>query len=275
MNTVFFGKEGITMTSANHLCNLAKERIEALSAEWQNVHFVDITMSTTNIKAQSAVGRTDIKGIEAALIEISKLRAFIAYMREAIKEKNELYKKSEAIKKASYDWPNEPIRYLDVTFDEVFKTLSIKEQNEYWTIEAECITYGKMIHPDMPFAAARKELLESLAKPAIIEGSYVYSRKPTISVSKVEDAFFALQNKHRAAEARLNAIKHSIHKQVEAQNLERDLKFQADTEEYYERYNKINAEFKTWKQVERQRIEALKIIIPNALQETYEYLSKL
>lgn len=30
MNTVFFGKEGITMTSANHLCNLAKERIEAL-----------------------------------------------------------------------------------------------------------------------------------------------------------------------------------------------------------------------------------------------------
>lgn len=44
MNTVFFGKEGITMTSANHLCNLAKERIETLSAEWQNVHFVDITM---------------------------------------------------------------------------------------------------------------------------------------------------------------------------------------------------------------------------------------
>ena len=35
MNTVFFGKEGITMTSANHLCNLAKERIEALSAECQ------------------------------------------------------------------------------------------------------------------------------------------------------------------------------------------------------------------------------------------------
>jgi hypothetical protein len=275
MNNTFFGNEGITMTSANHLCNLAKERIECLSAEWQNVHFVDIIMSTTNIKAQSAVGRTDVKGLEETLEDIAKLRAFIAYMREAIKRKNDLFGNAELLKKYSYDWPTKPECPRDTTFEEIFETLSIKEQNEYWAVESECITYGKMIHPGMPFAAARKELLDSLAKPAILDGNYVYSRKPTISVSKVEDAFFALQSKHRAAEARLNAIKHSIDKRVEAENLEKSREYQQALEEYYEEYNKINAEFSTWKKEERARIEALKIIIPNALKSTYEYLTNL
>lgn len=275
MNTTFFGTEGITITSANHLCNLAKERIEAISAEWQNVHFVDITMSTGTINAQSAVGRTNVNGIEKTLEEIANLRAFIAYMREAIKQKNKLYGDCEFTQKLYYDWPIKPEAPEDTTFEAIFETLSIKEQNEYWTVESECITYGKLIHPGMPFANARKELLDSLAKPAIIEGNYVYSRKPTIAVSKVEDAFFALQNKHRAAEARLNAIKHSINKRVEAQNLEKSLKYQTELAEYYEKYDKVKAEFDIWQKTERARIESLKILIPNALKPTYEYLSKL
>ena len=57
INEVFFGKHGITSTSANHLANIAKELIADNEAKLKNITFVtttiDIVGSTASDKTIS------------------------------------------------------------------------------------------------------------------------------------------------------------------------------------------------------------------------------
>ena len=44
VNEVFFGNHGLTSTSANHLANIAKEKIVSNEAKLKNLNFVTTTV---------------------------------------------------------------------------------------------------------------------------------------------------------------------------------------------------------------------------------------
>ena len=84
-----------------------------------------------------------------------------------------------------------------------------------------------------------------------------------------------MQNKHREINARLNQIKYNIEQEKTKRNLIIDNDYREATSAYLEETRLINAEFSIWKTEQLKEIQNLKIVIPEDLQETYDFLTNL
>lgn len=93
INRVFFGEKGITSTSANHLANLAKECMESNRRALEGVGFITSTVRLLSGGQASILteGRNEqyLSSIPELLEEIAEMNTFCAWMREAIKAKDE------------------------------------------------------------------------------------------------------------------------------------------------------------------------------------------
>lgn len=83
---IFFGENGLTSTSANHIANMAKECYQTLDKELSNFVLYDTTLSSivvTNSKWTISKGATnsDIEAIPEKLKTIAKIKALIAWLR--------------------------------------------------------------------------------------------------------------------------------------------------------------------------------------------------
>ena len=275
----FFGKEGITLTSANHLCNLAKEYLESHRASIDNLRFVDETFSYPGIAAvQTTIGITRLPDVIEDVETIAKYHAFIAYMREAIKAKNLLLMDKPSFTSFQIEhYPDlvEPILPDSITFDDIFAKKSIKEKNTYYRLEALCSALGKTIHPGRPFHDARKALYDAISKPSKMVNGGISTAKPTVRTKEVDVIFFELQKKHRAAEAQLNAIKHAIELEVEEINNRNEENYRIAYKNYAAQLQIAQSEYRSAVEKHREEVQALKIVVPNDLKETYEFLSNL
>ncbi|MDR0865422.1 MAG: hypothetical protein LBO74_10900, partial [Candidatus Symbiothrix sp.] len=94
INAVFFGEKGITSSSANHVCNIGKEYIEATHKSLDSLNFV--TSSVTDFNGENThILKEGVKISEEDILnklsKIAEINSLIAYLREAIKAKsNEL-----------------------------------------------------------------------------------------------------------------------------------------------------------------------------------------
>lgn len=280
----FFAEDGITATSANHLCNIAREYVALAKADISRLSFIELNVGTLGsiaapIIINNAVG--DITSINNYIDKISKSNAFIAYMQEAIKAKNAMFQEiqnmhlKEYIKEKGINAPKQACLGDHKSFDDFFSELSIKEKARYYAIEAKAAVIGKTIHPDGPFHEARKNMFEAKAAPAYIEGDKIYHRNITVEQEDVEKLYFELQKQHRALEAELNAIKNSIDLKVKEYNAALDNDYEVEWNRYSVEAKAIQNEFSNWKNEETKKIGKLKIAIPEALKESYEFLSNL
>lgn len=280
INMNFYGSEGITLTSANHLCNLAKEYVAVQRAIIENISFVTVQTSVNGGNPITTIqGETETDSIVSALQQIAKFNAFIAYMREAIKGKGEMLDTIESrdsfIQRIWPDYNARPVRSNYITFNQVLEKKSIKEQNNYYRLEALASTIGRAIHPGGSFHEARQTLYTALSRPAYITDQYITMRKPSVTSATVDEAFFKLQKMHRDAEAQLNAIKHSIEMEVKKHNDLIDATYAEQLAKYAADLNVYEGKYVEFVNAEHTRIANLKIIVPNELKETYEFLSKL
>ena len=290
VNEVFFGEHGLTSTSANHLANIAQEKIVSNEAKLKNLNFVTTTVDIVGSPADSGkvinkgYDETQLGEVRGLLSEIADMNAFCAWIREAIRAKES---ELEYVTKTSYEeWleenglENKPPRLKpNFTDDDIKAEMSVKERNEYFHLEAVAATIGKYIHKDGVYSTARQELHNRLMKPYSTEGSgtetLIYQYTPSIDQQKVEDLFFELQKWHRTNEASLNKIKYNIHQKVAQKNLEQSYQHRSEMEEYNMKFRELNAKFKEWKIKECQRISQLKIVIPLELQPIYDSLCEL
>lgn len=86
----FFAEDGITSTSANHLCNIARERIASDKAKIAQLNFVTLAVGVLGSDKPLTVirkGTENAEEVNTCIRNISKSNAFIAYMQEAIKAK--------------------------------------------------------------------------------------------------------------------------------------------------------------------------------------------
>lgn len=290
VNEVFYGEHGLTSTSANHLANIAQEKIVSNEAKLRNLNFVTTTVDIVGSPADS--GKVINKGYDEAqlgeirglLAEIADMNAFCAWIREAIRAKDT---ELEDVTEMGYEeWLKEnnlenerPVPEDDVTIDDIKAEMNIKERNEYFHLEAIAATIGKYIHKDGIYSAARQELHNRLMKPYSTEGTgketLIYQHTPSIDQQKVEDLFFDLQKWHRTNEASLNRIKYNIRQKVAQRNMEKSQQYRSEMEEYNIQFRKMNAQFKEWKIKECERISQLKIVIPQELQTIYDNLCEL
>ena len=92
-NKVFFGEKGLTQTSANHLANIAKETVESNRQALDSVGFVNVNISLLSGGNSRTVktGRNEayLDNVPTLLQEVANMNAFCAWIREAIKAREE------------------------------------------------------------------------------------------------------------------------------------------------------------------------------------------
>lgn len=284
---IFFGEQGLTQTSANHIANLAKEAIAQYEATFNGLSFIDVEAQLigTNTKNILNKGVQSIESFENTLMIIAKYKSLIAWFREAIKARERLYKEVEKLDTVEYakekgiEIPEYPKKESPITEDDYLSTLSVKERNRYYYLETVCSTIGKQIHPDGEYSRARRELLERQQKPHQLRDSgrdaIIYHYTPSISYSMVDDLFNRLQKLHREYQAELNSMKFEMEKAIKADKLNKETEFNKKYCAYSEFIQNLQNELSLYKLEKCKEIDLFKIVIPNDLQSIYEGIKKL
>ena len=284
MKTQYFGESGLTSTSANYICNLAKESYEKLESKLNATSFLEEYITIIGARAETRVSLASKELLDTAPImlkEIYRLKSLIAWLREAIKEKENLFKANRVFESEEYTAlvVNRPIRKAYLTEQDVIESWTVKEQEEYLSLETKCAVIGKYIHPNGPLSKAKKDLSFRLSHPIVTECSgrdTIVRRYQAVTTEEEVDAlFFSLQNKHRELQAQLNGIKHKIEVALREDMQKKDEEYKLELEAYNAKLAELREFDKLTRIAQEKGIEALKIIIPNDLKATYDSLAKL
>lgn len=291
----FFGTEGLTSTSANHVANLAKEA----NREHQNF-LSSIQFYTESIKVLGDADSTLIQDgfnsdqlvlIENAIDAISKNNALIAFLREAIKEKERLEKEAKGWKdvtarNALAICRKEnvlPVKKDYVTEEDIRSEWSIGELEHYLSLEADCAVVGKYIHEDGTLNNARIDAMQKLTHPRSVKengrDTIVTEYKLTTEPQSIDNLYFSFQSRHRSRQAELNGMKKAVLDEVQLRNLKIDEEFRIAKTQYLHANSELEREERKIEMNENEKrqvllreVQALKIVLPNRLKETYNAL---
>lgn len=289
INSSFFGTEGLTLTSANHVANLAKEFTKASERALNSVSFIETRLtiigSDTTQPIHKGWPNEALDHIDENIRAICNAHSLIAWLREAIKAHEKHVKSIEAQTLEEYcveqsvNMPEEPVRALPITKEEYMETLSIKERNKVLMLLAEAAVYGKYIHPEGPFSRARAELMEKLSNETEVKGNgrdtLLYHYEPTADAMKVEAVFYQLQKDYRAVQAELNGYLHKIDQAVQHDTDEKSKAYHDALASYRYQLSVLTKEFQSTKMERLEEARKLRIVIPNDLKGIYTIISEL
>ena len=276
------GKDGLTITSANHLANIAKEMYESLVNRVESLKLVSrdymIAVNGNVYRVESESDKSELDSLSDNLKEIGLLKSLIAYLREGIAAKNELSKDSafekhlESLIAAGRVDLKEPEGMRSVEFEDVFEKQSAEQKAKYYSLEAMCAAFGKCIHLGGTFSEARKLFYETRKNPTKVTGkgqeAEINDYSSAFTTQEVDDTFFSLQREYRKLQAELNRLKSEIDTKVDETNLGIS--------------NDNLTALKSWreaKKVERikynEMVRNLKVVIPENLREIYAKVNEV
>lgn len=280
----FFGPQGLTAASANHIADMAKENYQAIEKRFSLMDFHKRTVALIGSSEETVLSygtsREQFAGIQEDLNEVVDLKRLIAYLREAIKAKEVLAEEADNITSEKLDslLENQPVKEPELTEREVMDSWTIKERNRFLSLETKCAVIGKFIHPDGDYSAARSMYMERMAAPKSVEengrDTLVYTYYPNVDAAEVETLFFSLQAEHRSAQAELNGMKHDIEQTIAVDKAEKSGRWAVAQEKWAAEVALAREELNREREEKRKEVEALKIVIPDNLRQIYERLRK-
>lgn len=297
MNSVFFGQEGMTSTSANYYANIAKELQEAAAERLNNLRFFNASVAVigSDNKQLMIAGNTDLNSIEEDLQTQSSMFTFCAWVREAIKVKEEMQRSVQRLDIEAWaeeqgitlpESPKYPGSIEDLCTKDVIDSWDINKRTRYLRLDTFAAHYGKLIHPKGAYSNARKEAHTAVNQPIVKEGTgrdmVLYYREPSVDINEVDSKFLELQDKYRQYEKELNQMKAEIQDTINELTRKAYEEYQAKVDEWKElnkAYNsawaELRAKYNTWKTNELERISKLKITIPDNLKATFKVIREV
>ena len=290
---IFFGTDGLTMTSASYLANVAKESYLRIEKELSNIRFYDKRMYLIGSPEEQVLseGVDTVDDIKDKLDRVARLKCLICWFREATKSKERLFAEIDKLtfEDCGFEIPEQPVApnkeaYLQE--DDVIGEWNIKQRNRYYYLETLCAQIGKYIHPDGWFASEREKLYDVIHNPRTVSGSgrdtVVYHCVPSIDAQEVEDEFMSLQDKYRSYQAELNGMKHDVEVALEKDKVAKDSDYKERWQAYQGEYDKythklieLNNQLTEVKNEKLAELQKLKIVVPDGLKDVYEEVSKL
>ena len=295
MNNVFFKNGFLTSTEAQNICNVANEVIAELTDSLNAIQFYNTTITSivsSNNAVNAGKGTPDVSWIQGAIIKIGQYNSLIAWLKEAIKNKNEAL--DELSSTHIRDWseyedypaPKSPSKKATVTKDDVIRNLGATELNKYFTLQSKAAAIGKFIHETGSISKAKVMLNKVIAEPNKISGAgrdtVVYKYTPSVEVTEVNDMFLSLMTEHRNLNAQLNFIKAKAIEEANTQNIVNEREYQKARTAYSKEYNDwidktedLQSRFNQYIITEKEKISKLKINVPDSLMETYKSIKAL
>lgn len=295
MNNVFFKDGFLTSTEAQNICNVANEVIARLAESINSVQFYN-TSITSIISSDNEVcagrGTTDIAWIQDAIIKIGQYNSLIAWLKEAIKNKNEAIDEISSIRIQEWSefkyYPNpiSPSRKATVTKEDVIRNLEATELNKYFTLQSKAAAIGKFIHETGSISRAKIMLNKVVAEPNKVSGAgrdtVIYRYTPSVKVDDVDNMFLSLMSEHRNLNAQLNFIKAKAVEEANRQNIANEQEYQKARTAYSKEQNDwldktedLQSRFNQYIITEKEKISKLKINVPDSLMETYKSIKAL
>lgn len=280
---IFFGESGLTTTSANFTCNIAKELYRGLEQELQSIVFYTTTVKLLDSSEINLIreGVATVYDVKQKLQDIAQLKSLIAWLREAIKAKERLIKEAENTSYEDYglEIPERPERAEYITEDDVIGMWSIKQRNRYYYLDTLCATIGQYIHPDGTFAKEREQLQKILHEPHKVSGSgrdtLLYNYTSSVTPGDVEDTFMDLQQTYRGYQAELNSLKHQVQEAVQLDQATKNGQYSLELQNWQGQMAVIDAILKEKRHQATVAAQNLKIIIPDSLKPIYEKIQKV
>ena len=281
----YFSTQGITSTSANYIANKAKEFYTQIVVELNKLSFVTTTATLLGSDKPHLLQKGDsIETLQSYIPKITKIqqaKSLIAYLREAIKEKDRLLEEAKNLQLDEMVQFRSivPAIITPITTEQIIDQMSIKDRAHYLSLETYCSTIGKLIHPSRSLSLARKELNKIKSTTTDItekaNACVIYTYKPSVALEHVDKLFYELQELHRTYQAELNGIKHSIQLQVEESELKAREQNQVIMQEYNAKHLELLEKQTALREQKCQEIRNLKIQIPNSLKDIYNEINSL
>ena len=144
------GKDGLTVTSANHVANIAKEMYEAAESRLKTLKLYSrdymLAVNGNTYRVENESEKSELETIPSVLKEVGELKSLIAFLREGIKAK-EAMGRDEAfeahvdslIREGRTDLVK-PVPEAAATFEDEFAALTAEQKARYYALEARCAT---------------------------------------------------------------------------------------------------------------------------------------
>ncbi len=288
---IFFtaDRKGLTSTSADHIANMAKEMVRSLQTSLNDLTFYSTSISLigTQDKEVLSVGASadQLDNVKATLHKIAKAYSLIAWLREAIKRKEELLMQiknlsdDEYCKLANDKFQPYPPRRESLTEEEYWNSLSMNERNRFYELQTVAAVLGKAVHPDGAMANAREDLTKHIKNPRQVTGegrdALIYSYSPTVEPEKVEEVYFEIQKQYREVQAKLNGMKAECMRAVKDSEIRINAEYSAALAHATNHNNEVMARKALYIKEKAKEIGAYKILIPDSLKEIYEEVNAL
>lgn len=276
-------KNGLTSSEANHITNVTKELVKDLEIG----KFPLSTASVVQDNGKELPLDENVKN-ENWIVDIQRageLFALSAWLKTAIKYKENLL---DTIDRARFipeveepeleKAPSTP----KTDFEDYLNQLNTKDRAEYLSAEAKAAHIGKFIHNFDAIRQASENFsptsfmrLNGSGETVTVVAERLYSKQ------ELSDGFFTLQKEHRAAEQVVNLYK-SRHKEWQKETLQdhnSELKSIASRNvdkqlAYNKEVDAARLDFENSGKEQKKEISALKIIVPESLQDTLDFVNQ-
>lgn len=277
----FLDTKGLTTAEANYTANIIKELCERISNE---IKQLTLFKGTLNFQGkQTEYNKVyKVENLEEKCLEEGNLYALSAWLREAIKSKEALLKQVEndnfdisLLNEVNYGKATSLL-----TEDEVKYSLPINELAEYLAYEAKAAHIGKKVHPNGIFEQWFN-MIKNTPKVQIneINKDYIVEFDQVVDEKDLYQTYFTLQKEYREAEQKVNYYKAKVKNLLNERNQEINQKNRAlqdklsqDLEIQNSKNLALQAEINNLRGQKLKEVSELKIIIPNELQKTLDYV---
>ena len=297
-NDIYFtNEEGMTSTSAQHVSAMAnvmvqdiKQHIMGLRLYEKSIRVIgdaEVTVETVN---------NTLPEIAESVKRICKANALIAWLREAVKEREQAQKyvsdmslddwmKKQGIEKPAVPQPPQMPRINFQDYNTILDTgLTVKEYNRFVELNSALAVYGEMIHEKGLLTRQKAELARIMQNPTEVKESgrdtIITTYKVDVNISAdIDNLYTELQSEYRKLQAEKNGIEAKFSNLAMDYQTRKMDEWKAAKAQYDRDLQKVNSELvgiqtqmNDWKKQRLEELAALKIIIPDALKPLYKEL---
>ena len=296
-NDIYFGEEGMTSTSAQHVSAMANVMVQDVKQHLMGLRLYEKSIRVIgDVECKVEEVNNTLPEISDGVKQICKANALIAWLREAVKEREQAqqyiqdmtldkWMELQGIEKPTSPQPPMMPKINFQDYKTILDTgLSVKEYNRFVELNSALAVYGEMIHDKGLLTRQKNELARIMQNPTEVKESgrdtIITTYKVDVNIGVDLDKLYTeLQSDYRKLQAEKNGIEAKFSNLAMDYQTRKMEEWKAAKAQYDRDLTRVNSELvgiqtqmQEWKKQRLEELAALKIIIPNDLKALYRSL---
>jgi undecaprenyl pyrophosphate synthase len=297
-NDIYFTtEEGMTSTSAQHVSAMANVMVQDIKQHIMGLRLYEKSIRVIgDVECKVEEVNNTLPEISEGVKQICKANALIAWLREAVKEREKAqqyvqdmtldkWMELEGIEKPTSPQPPMMPKINFQDYNTILETgLTVKEYNRFVELNSALAVYGEMIHDKGLLTRQKNELARIMQNPTEVKESgrdtIITTYKVDVNIGVDLDKLYTeLQSEYRKLQAEKNGIEAKFSNMAMAYQTRKMEEWKAAKSQYDRDLTRVNSELvgiqtrmQEWKKQRLEELAALKIIIPNDLKALYKSL---